>query len=121
MFFFALYHAMNIGSDSKNVLFKIIFAILFFAVIDGIIYRTYYKFKHKKDRFIVREVKWKTENVFSLEIEPQQKFSFKAGQFCFLRLNKDKLYARHPFTIASSPNEKNLKSQRNLLDMKRWM
>ena len=30
-------------------------------------------------------------------------------QFCFLRLNKDKLYARHPFTISSSPKENELR------------
>jgi predicted ferric reductase len=89
--------------------FKIIFAILSFAVVDGAIYRIRYKLKHKKDRFVVKKIKWETENVFTIEIEPQQKFSFEAGQFCFLRLNKNKLYARHPFTISSSPNEKNLR------------
>jgi predicted ferric reductase len=109
LFFFALYHAVNTGSDSQNIFFKIIFWTLSFAIVLGIIYRTWYKFKHRKDRFIVKKINWETENVFTIEIEPQQKFSFEAGQFCFLRLNKNKLYARHPFTISSSPNEKNLK------------
>ena len=82
--------------------------LLLVAIIIGIIYRTYYKIKQRKDKFYVKDVKWETKDTFTLILKPNKKFNFKAGQFCFLRLNKNKLYARHPFTISSSPEEEDL-------------
>jgi len=108
LFFFSLYHAIILGSDYKFLSIKIIYWILLISIIIGITYRIYYKIKQRNSKFIVKEVKWETKETFTLIIEPKQKFSFKAGQFCFLRLNKEKLYARHPFTISSSPKEKDL-------------
>ena len=42
-------------------------------------------------------------------METKNKFSFKAGQFFFLRLKRKGVYARHPISISSSPDEKDLK------------
>lgn len=108
LFFFSLYHAMNIGSDTGNIFIKSIFGALFIGVISGGIYRTYHKIKHRKFKCFVKEIKQETPDVFTLKLKPNKKLFFKPGQFCFLRLNKDKLYARHPFTISSSPNEDTL-------------
>lgn len=108
LFFFGLYHAINIGSDTNNLFIKIIFAILFFSLIIGVIYRTAYKIKQGGNKFKVKEVRWETSDTFRLILKTNKKFNFKAGQFCFLRLNKEKLYARHPFTISSSPNNEDL-------------
>jgi len=108
LFFFSLYHAVNAESDSGFISIKLIYAILFVSIIFGIIYRTKYKIKQRKNKFYVKKVKWETKDTFTLILRHNQKFKFKAGQFCFLRLNKDKLYARHPFTISSSPKEKDL-------------
>ncbi|KKP39920.1 hypothetical protein A2229_00370 [Candidatus Peregrinibacteria bacterium RIFOXYA2_FULL_33_7] len=110
LFFFAFYHAVNWGSDSENIIFKIIYSILFIAIIIGLIYRTQYKIKKRHSgKFFVKEIQQETKDTFSLFLTQEKTFKFQAGQFCFLRLNKDKLYARHPFTIASSPTEKNLR------------
>lgn len=110
LFFFVLYHAFYWGSDSVNYLIKIIYFILFLIIIIGIVYRTNYKFKKRRARkFYVKEVRPETYDSFTLILKPTKPFSFKAGQFCFLRLNKNKLYARHPFTIASAPGEAELR------------
>ncbi|MDP1695549.1 MAG: ferric reductase-like transmembrane domain-containing protein [archaeon] len=108
LFFFSLYHALNVGSDTENIFVKRIFDILLIGIITGGIYRAYYKIKHKKFKYFVKEIKWETSDVFTLKLKPSSKLHFKPGQFCFLRINKNKLYARHPFTISSSPNEDTL-------------
>lgn len=109
LFFFSLYHAFNWGSDSGNWLVRVIYLILLIAIIIGIIYRTNYKFKQRyAGKFYVEEIRNETKDIFTLVLRSEKVFLFKAGQFCFLRLNKDKLYARHPFTISSSPKEDEL-------------
>ncbi|HLD10697.1 MAG TPA: ferric reductase-like transmembrane domain-containing protein [Candidatus Nanoarchaeia archaeon] len=104
LFFFSFYHAIN-GSDFSYL--KFFYIILFILVIIGIIYRTIYKIKTKPE-FKVKKVIKETKDIFTLVLFSNKKFNFIPGQFCFLRLNKDKLYARHPFSIVSSPQEKNL-------------
>ena len=108
LFFFSLYHAFNRGSDSGDFFIRIIYLLLLIAIIIGIIYRTYYKLKQRKNKFYVKNIKWETKDTFTLTLKSDNKLNFKAGQFCFLRLDKDKLYARHPFTISSSPDENTL-------------
>lgn len=108
LFFFGLYHAVNAGSDSGAFLIRGMYGILLIFIIVGVIYRTNYKFKQRRNKFYVKNIKWETKDTFTLIVEPQQKFSFKPGQFCFLRLNRNKLYARHPFTISSAPEDKYL-------------
>lgn len=110
LFFFSLYHAVNWGSDSYVIYVKMLYGILLTAVIAGIIYRTQYKIrKLYAGRFYVKEIKQETKDSFTLTLTCKKQFLFKAGQFCFLRLNKNKLYARHPFTISSSPKENELR------------
>lgn len=109
LFFFGLYHAFNWGSDSDSWYMQLLYAISLIAVIIGIIYRTQYKIRKKySGKFFIKNIQWETKDTFTLTIKPEKKFQFKAGQFCFLRLNKNKLYARHPFTISSSPDEDDL-------------
>lgn len=111
LFFFSLYHALTFGSDTGSFSISSIFYLLMMAVIIGIIYRSYYKIKQKffSEKFYVKEVKKETEDTFTLALQSKEKLSFQPGQFCFLRINKNKLYARHPFTISSPPKEKELK------------
>jgi predicted ferric reductase len=110
LFFFSLYHAVNWGADSGNWSVGIIYLISLGAIIVGIIYRTGYKLKQRYvGKFYVQGVKNETKDTFTLTLKSEKTFLFKAGQFCFLRLNKDKLYARHPFTISSSPKEDELR------------
>lgn len=110
LFFFSLYHAVNWGSDAGNRLVRAIYLILLLAIIIGTIYRTNYKLKlGGVGKFYVQSVKIETKDVFTLTLKPEKKFLFQAGQFCFLSLNQDKLYARHPFTIASRPGENELR------------
>lgn len=109
LFFFVLYHAVNIGSSyNSSALVKTIYFFMLIFVLIGIVYRTNYKLKQRGLKFFVKNIEWETKDAFTLTLKPNKQFSFKAGQFCFLRLKKDKLYARHPFTISSSPKEENL-------------
>ena len=108
LFFFSLYHALNVGSDTGNIFVKTIFGVLLIGIATGGFYRAYYKIKHRKFKCYVKEIKWETPDAFTLKLKPNKKLHFKPGQFCFLRINKDKLYARHPFTISSSPYEDTL-------------
>jgi len=109
LFFFALYHASNWGSDSSNIYLKTLYATSLILIVVGATYRTQYKIRKRfSGKFFVKNIQRETEDTFILTIEPEKKLNFKAGQFCFLRLNKNELYARHPFTISSSPDEYNL-------------
>lgn len=109
LFFFGLYHAAYWGSDANLVYIKILYGFLLVAVVGGAVYRTQYKIrKHFAGKFHVKEIKHETKDTFTLVLTPEKKFKFKAGQFCFLRINKNKIYARHPLTISSSPKNHDL-------------
>jgi len=110
LFFFSLYHAFNWGSDSNNLFIQILYAVSLILLVIGLIYRTQYKIRKRySGKFFVDNIKWETGDTYTLNIRQERKIKFKAGQFCFLRLNKNKLHARHPFTIASSPDEQMLR------------
>lgn len=102
LFLFAMFHAYNAGSNSEEL--TIPYSIALVAIIIGIIYRTQYKLRARKtNKFKVKSIKTETHDTFTITVNGYK--DFKAGQFCFLRLNKNKLYARHPFTISSAPGE----------------
>ena len=109
LFFTGLYHAIYWGSSISLIYFKIMYIILFIGLIIGVIYRTRYKIRKRyAGKFHVKKIKHETKDTFTLIITPEQKFIFKAWQFCFLMINKHKLYARHPFTISSDPQNPDL-------------
>ncbi len=108
LYFAALYHAINWGSDADDLMPLYIVITIF--VIIGTIYRTIYKIKKlNSGKFTISEVKMETHDSFTISIKSEKPFNFAAGQFCFLRLNKNSLHARHPFTISSAPGEEILK------------
>jgi predicted ferric reductase len=75
-------------------------------ILIGIIYRTQYKIRNKiSNAFTVDSIKQETSDTYTLNLKSKKPFDFKAGQFCFLRINKNRLYARHPFTVSSAPND----------------
>ncbi len=102
LFFFALFHAVLWGSETAENMPIYIIATLLITI--GIIYRTRYKIiTARTTKFFVKDVKMETSDTFTLTVKGNK--PFKAGQFCFLRLNKNKLHARHPFTISSIPGD----------------
>ena len=111
LFFLSLYHAINHGSSfQNNDLIKIIFYILIVGTTIGIIYRTQHKIKTLlKEKPRIKKIRKETHDTYTLITNKPKNFKYEAGQFCFLKLNKNKLYARHPFTISSAPHEKELK------------
>lgn len=110
LFFLSLYHGINHGSSfDNNNLVKIIFAVLVVGFLAGLIYRTQHKIRiFFKEKPQIKEIKKETHDTFTLVIKKPKKFRYEAGQFCFLKLNKNKLYARHPFTISSAPHQEDL-------------
>lgn len=110
LFFFGLYHAYNWGQSVNFLAIKILYYFLIIIVIIGIVYRTQYKLIGIfRDKFYLKEIIKETKDTFSLILETKGKIDFKAGQFYFLRINKNKLYARHPFTVSSAPNDNYLR------------
>ena len=110
LFLLGIYHAFYWGSDSDNTFIQILYIFSLVLFIIGVVYRTQYKIrKIYSGKSFVDYIKWETKDTFILDIRSEKKIKFKAGQFCFLRLNKNKLHARHPFTIASSPEDKLLR------------
>jgi predicted ferric reductase len=106
LFFFALYHAFNWGSDADKIYIKGTYYLLLTGVIIGIVFRTQYKIRKLfAGKFRVESVRQETHDTYTIRIKPDKKVNFKAGQFGFIRLTKDKLHARHPFTISSSPDK----------------
>lgn len=103
LFFSTLYHAIYWGSDVDILMPYYLFMTFLVGV--GIAYRTYYKIRERANVYIVERISPETHNSFTLDIATKKPFSFSAGQFCFLRLDRDNLHARHPFTIASAPGE----------------
>ncbi len=102
LFFLTLFHAVFWGSETLEKMPIYISATLLVTV--GIVYRTRYKIINKKNsRFFIKDIKIETSDTFTLTVKGNKEF--KAGQFCFLRLNKNNLHARHPFTISSAPGE----------------
>lgn len=102
LFFFALYHGINAGSDLDD--YGLIYAVAGIMIIVGVIYRTQYKLRARKtSRFLIKSITMETHDTFTLTVDGHK--DFVAGQFFFLRLNKNKLYARHPFTVSSKPGD----------------
>jgi predicted ferric reductase len=102
LFFFAMFHAYNAGSDSEAL--TPYYNVTLLAVFIGIVYRTQYKLRAgKTNKFKIKNIYQNTHDTFTITVDGYKKF--EAGQFCFLRLNKNKLHARHPFTISSQPDE----------------
>jgi predicted ferric reductase len=105
LFFFALYHVTHISSGDFQIDFITIIVALLICV--GIVYRTVYKIRTlKTTTFKVKDIVWETLDTFTLTLKGKK--DFQAGQFFFLRINNQKLYARHPFTASSSPSDNNL-------------
>jgi predicted ferric reductase len=101
LFFFALYHGLNGGSTSA---YLPIYYTAAWMIIIGIIYRTQYKIRARKtSQFLVKSITMETHDTFTLTVDGHK--DFVAGQFFFLRLNKNRLYARHPFTVSGKPGD----------------
>lgn len=102
--FGALIHAVLIGSDKDD--YALIYGISFILLITGIIFRTSYKIKGARtNKYKVLGVENETDDSFTLHLEKKDGMKFEAGQFCFIRINGQKLYARHPFTVSSAPSQ----------------
>jgi predicted ferric reductase len=108
-FFFAAFHALNWGSDASATWFKITLYSSLLAISVAIIYRTYRKLRDRGQTLATVVTNTPaTHDSFTLRLRPKKKMDFRAGQFAFLRLDRDKLFARHPFTIANAPGEDEL-------------
>ena len=110
LFGFSIYHASQISSDLHHIAVQALFVISTIMILVGIIYRARHKImKRFSPKFYVKEIKKEAGNTFTLVLKSDKIFSYEAGQFCFLQLRKNKLHARHPFTVANAPNKNELR------------
>ncbi|MFP4112603.1 MAG: ferric reductase-like transmembrane domain-containing protein [Candidatus Woesearchaeota archaeon] len=108
MFFLGLKHAFDAGSETNLLVIKIPFYIMIILLVTGALYRTVYKIRNLFTKYIIKEIRWENENIYTVVVRHNEDFNFKAGQFAFLRINGKKLFTRHPFTISNSPGSKNM-------------
>ncbi len=110
LFFISSFHAINQGTSyNNNLLIQIIFTIILILFITGLIYRTQYKLrKYFEEKPKTLNIRKETQDTFTIVITKPENFKYEAGQFAFLKLDKNKLYARHPFTISSAPHQKEI-------------
>ena len=109
LLFSVLYHAFFWGTNADKISFQLVYLFIICFVLVGAMYRLIYKMQLKKrPKFFVENIIKDTKDTFSIKLRSTEKLKFVAGQFCFLRLNKEGLYARHPFTISSAPHEESL-------------
>ena len=113
VFIFAIFHVLFISSDiSRNMFLR--YYILIFAFIGLLLgaYRAFFrKFFNQDYEFTVKQAKVLANNVFEIELAPNGKImKFTPGQFIFIRFVGVGISSEpHPFSIASSKNEENIK------------
>lgn len=103
----AAIHALVIGSELQFWLSRIVFLMVISAYIILFIWVKFIKPRRLKDNpYEVTEVTALNHNVFNLRLKPDKTslFEYLPGQFAFLRIfSKDLKAEEHPFTISSSP------------------
>lgn len=113
-FIFAVLHVFLIGPISKGGIFPgyyLFMTLVSFIGLWGFLYRLYHDFSVKINReYKIGEIK-KKNSTFEITLVPQGKaIDYLAGQFASFSFRNEKIsLEHHPFTIASSPMEKNLK------------
>ena len=103
-------HVMMTYGAKTNLLIRAIF-ILYFLI--GITFYLYHKvvriFILKKNIFIIKELIKESENMYTLNLTPENGriFSYNPGQFGFIRiLGKNVNPEEHPFSFSSAPTNK---------------
>jgi len=111
-FFIAILHVLTILSDisRSNFLKFYILTILLIGFL-SILYKTiFYRILKIRGKFIVDKINKLNNNVLEIVLKPEKAIkNYKSGQFIFASFKQKGLKEYHPFTISSSPSEKNLR------------
>jgi len=105
----AFVHGLVTGSDMETLGVKSACWILFALFVGLVSFRQLMARYGSKVRFVVDSVKEETEKTWTLVLSPTADGipDYAAGQFCFWRiLSNRRKPEEHPFTIASSPTQK---------------
>jgi predicted ferric reductase len=103
-------HVLLAYSVSSNLLLKIVL-IIYFAVPFGL----YFNHKiiniyfNKNKRYTISEIIKESNNIVTIRFKPQsgKAFNYLPGQFLYTRIkNREIPHDEHPFTISSSPSQK---------------
>ncbi|MFA5842365.1 MAG: ferric reductase-like transmembrane domain-containing protein [Candidatus Gracilibacteria bacterium] len=112
IFLLAVFHVYLIPSDtSRNLFLRIYILGLSGLAMILFTYRTILqKALVKKYNYTVSQVKILSSEILEITLKPKENsIPFKAGQFIFVRFKGPKISGEsHPFSISSSPNEKEL-------------
>ena len=111
-FFLASLHIWFIPSDvSRYLPLRLYMLVLSFIGLSSYFYYTLFgKFFVKKLNYLIKSVNPMGSDIVNIIMEPlKEKLQFKAGQFIFISFEDKKVSGEsHPFSITSSPDEKNL-------------
>lgn len=113
VFFFAGLHSFLIPSDiSRSDLLRTYMLLLALGGMAAAIRRSLMKKTLvKKLKYAIENVRRLNENVIEIEMSPEgERLEFSPGQFIFISFYSSEVTSEsHPFSISSSPYEKNLK------------
>jgi len=111
-FFFASLHVFLIPSDVSNYLPLRIYILTFLTLgLVSSIYKSLFgRYLVKKIPYTVSQVNQINHSITEIKLKPQsQKLLFSPGQFVFISfINKDLSSESHPFSLTSSPEDKEL-------------
>lgn len=111
-FFLAALHIWMIPSDmSRYMPLRVYMLSLAFLGLLVFTYKTIFgKYLIKRFKYVVMEVLPLNKSVVKIILEPvEERMEFNAGQFVFISFIDNNLSQEsHPFSVASSPDEKNL-------------
>jgi len=100
--------AFSVKSNSLLMFVLLIYSIVPFALyFNRKIINVYFKKKHK---YLVSDIVHEADNILTIKFKPMQGevFNYDPGQFLYLRINNSEVPGdEHPFTISSSPSQKN--------------
>jgi len=113
VFAFAILHTLFIYSDisRSNLLRYYILIFAFVGLIVSVRKAFFDKFLVKKFKYKIKNINYLTKDISEVEMETQaEKIIFKPGQFAFFQFIGESVSSEsHPFSIASSNTDNNLK------------
>lgn len=105
-----LIHVLLTSAARENLPVRLVYILYFTLGVGFYLYHRVFKiFILKKHRFLVKEVIKESANMCTLRFVPEkeQVFQYQPGQFGFFRImGKHVTYDEHPFSISSTPSNK---------------
>jgi predicted ferric reductase len=111
-FILGFFHLITINSDvSVNPALRVNIILVGLIGFASLFYNQIYSHFSKKYEYLIKEIKLLNPSVCEIILEPiSRRMSFAPGQFAYFKFYSNSISKEeHPFSMASSPNEKEIK------------